>query len=459
MVSNPKNLGFGAPHNHALTLAKGTYFAVLNNDLEVVPGWLEGMEKKFQENPKLAVAGVKGGCTSLNPDGTGFPGPALEYIEGSCLMIPVELARKHGLFSTYLKFAYYEDSDLSLRMRELGYEIAVSDARILHLGSRTSNLVRKTVDLDGYFLRNSTVFKDRWRKYLSERSFTKRILVTRASATGDAFLATPVFRALKKKWPTAQITFVTGFPEPIRGNPHVHRLETVQTQSRDAFDKVIELNLAYERRPKMHVVEAYCEEAGVPMDGYRPDIFTAPEEERWADAVAPKGKPFVVVNPGPTAWVGRNWSIEKFCQVTDHFKAKGYAVLLTGFMGSNAVRCDIDFRGRTTIHQMAALLKRSSIYIGIDSFPMHLAVAVDIPIAAVFGCVSPEYRLPPNIPYMRGVTAPNVGCLGCHHYMPAPRVSTGCLRDRVYCMEKLEPSHVIEAAETALSERKKAKAG
>lgn len=458
VVANLKNLGFGAPHNHALTLAKGAYFIVLNNDLEVVPGWLEGMEKKFIGNPKVAVAGVRGGCTGLSPEGVGFPSPKLEYIEGSCLMIKTDLARRHGLFSPYLKFAYYEDSDLSLRMRELGYEIAVaSDIQILHLGSRTSNLVKNTVDLQGYYIRNSAVFKARWRKYLAERSFVQRILVMRASATGDAFLVTPVFRALRKKWPCSEITFVTGFPEPIRGNPYLHRLETVQSQPREAFDLIFDLNLAYERRPMMHIVDAYCEAAGVSVDGYRPDIYPNAEEERWAKATLPSNRPVVVVNPGPTAWVGRNWTNEKFCKVAEHFKAKGFYVVLSGFQGSNAVLCDGDLRSRTTVHQLASLLKKSALYVGIDSFPMHLAVSVDIPIAAVFGCIDPSYRLPPNTPYMRGVTAPGVGCLGCHHYLPAPRTSTGCLRDRVYCMEKLEPSHVIEQAEIALLEYKKAK--
>src|SRR5689334_15851679 len=53
IVTNPTNLGFNAPNNHALTLAKGEYFICLNNDMTVCEGWLERLAEPFTKDPKL----------------------------------------------------------------------------------------------------------------------------------------------------------------------------------------------------------------------------------------------------------------------------------------------------------------------------------------------------------------------------------------------------------------------
>lgn len=456
IITNNENLGFNAAHNRAFTMAKGEFFVVINNDLEVVPGWLSAMESEFRKNGNLSVCGVRGGCTSLNQEGMGYPSPSLEYVEGSCLMVKRQEIQeeKLGLFSPEFKFAYNEDSDLSLRMRERGKDIAIADVHIVHLGSKTSSLVRHTVDLAGYEARNRMVFKEKWKRYLAERGFTRNILVLRAGATGDAFMVTPILRSLKKKWPCARITMVTAYPDAFARNPHLFRLDAQETQPRSMYDMVFDLNLAYERSPQKHAVQAYADACGIAVDSYIPEIFPTQDDERFALYTLPKGRKIAVLNPGPTNWVGRNYSIENWCKVTQGLKDRGYFTVEIGFNHPhNALPCDLDLRGRTTVHQVYSILKSASVYVGIDSFPMHLAVAANTPIAAIFGCVSPEYRLPPGIPYMRGVMAKNVGCLGCHHYLPGPRITTSCYRGEVMCMTRLSPEHVLLEADEAVRQK------
>src|ERR1700723_1924980 len=54
----------------------------------------------------------------------------------------------------------------------------------------------------------------------------KRILLIRLKGIGDVILSTPLFRALKKKFPSAQIDLVTrSFCEPVvRHNPYLNRV-------------------------------------------------------------------------------------------------------------------------------------------------------------------------------------------------------------------------------------------
>ena len=45
----------------------------------------------------------------------------------------------------------------------------------------------------------------------------------------------------------------------------------------------------------------------------------------------------------------------------------------------------LDLCGRTTIKQLAALSEQSSVFLGVDSAPMHIAAAVGTPVVALFG--------------------------------------------------------------------------
>jgi ADP-heptose:LPS heptosyltransferase/GT2 family glycosyltransferase len=458
-VKNERNIGYGPPHNYALGLAKGKYFAVLNNDLEVCQGWATRMIGEFARNPKVALVGVKGTCCMLDQAGGGIIGARPEYVEGSCLMTLTELmrAQKHGLFSEEFKFAYYEDSDLSLRMREKGYEIALVDLPIRHEREGTAREVRKVLDLDGYKARNQKVFQSKWAFYLKNRTFKQTVIVWRDGALGDVLLITPLLPHVKARWPNGEIVTVSRFPEVFRGNPYVAKsLMTPAAHHNQPFphyDLIYNLNLAYENTPAMHVVDAYGAHCGMIPETKKPSIYPNEAEKTWAKSMI-AGRKAVVIHPVPTAWKGRNLEAHKFNEIANYFKARSWRVLLVGLPGTLQVEAEVDLRGKTTLHQLAALMQQAGLFVGIDSAPMHLAVAADIPVVAAFGGISPEMRLPHEYPHMIGVVADNVGCLGCHHYLPAPRIDSGCFRDRVYCMERLPASKMIAAAETALEKKR-----
>lgn len=457
-----QNEGFGEPHNTAaLVWAKGEYFVVLNNDTVVPQGWLEKMLATFAIDPKIAIVGVKGGCTELGPDGVGHIGNRLDYVEGSCLMIPTALARKHGLFDPTFRFAYFEDSDLSLRLRNLGYKIELADVEIRHERAATANLVRSRggADLDGYYMRNQAIFRMRWRGYLERGGFgSGSILVRRDGAVGDVLLATPVLEALRRKHPKAELTFVTQCPEAMRGNPV--RALTYMPCDPKKYNHFYDLNLAYERDPMKHIVAAYAEVCDVmdflPEVGWLPYIYPDGNETCWGANYLKS--PTVVIHPGPTAWPGRNWLAENFNAVAREFRRKGYKVAIIGLQGTATIgEHDIDLRGKTTIQALGALMKGGMVklFVGIDSMPMHAAAWAGIPLVGIFGCIDPAYRLPLHAPaWVRSAVADGVGCLGCHHWqsLGQPITNSKCLRDRVYCMERLSPTKVISEAEMALSE-------
>jgi GT2 family glycosyltransferase len=121
ITHNDKNIGFAAAHNRNLARAQGKYFAVLHDDVQFFDQWstpmislLEGNSKVAQAGPKTNVFNTLSGDKIGGWEATDSP----EYCEGSCFIMPTSLAKKYGLFDEQFQYHYFEDMDLSLRLRK-----------------------------------------------------------------------------------------------------------------------------------------------------------------------------------------------------------------------------------------------------------------------------------------------------------------------------------------------------
>lgn len=448
LIRNEENLGFIKPHNHALTRARGDYFVVLNNDLEVSADWLPTMTAAFDQNPRLAICGLDGNCCALDEQMNGVPcAERLEYVEACCLMIPTALARACGLFSTYLHFAYGEDSDLSLRLREQGYDIATVNLAIRHVRAATAKLVARKMDLDLIAAGNHAILQKRWSLYLKRRDFRYQVLLIRREAAGDVLFTTPIVAALKAKWPLSEIRVLTKFPEIFRNNPNV--VDATSTEvPREKFDFVFDLDLAYERRPKMHVIDAYAEACGFELKERhrRLSIYLQLEERKFAEQFARMN--LAVIHAGPTAWPGRNWPKDRFEQVIRSIKSGGFQVAVVGGVDNwTFSEADVNLVGTTTVHELAAILERAKLFFGIDSFPANLAQAVGCPAVVLFGAISPEYRLTgEKVIGLHGAPA-RTPCIGEHHRLPPPITFSSCGGE---CMRAITTEMAIDSIKRLL---------
>lgn len=159
------NLGFAGGYNAALQQVDAERYVLLNSDVEVTPGWLDGLNAFLDADPGMAAcqpkvlshadpgrfehAGAAGGCIDRN----GYPfcrGRIFELTEedrgqydddrtvfwatGACLMIRAAAFRAAGGFDEAL-FAHMEEIDLCWRLRRMGWRIGyTSAARVLHVG-------------------------------------------------------------------------------------------------------------------------------------------------------------------------------------------------------------------------------------------------------------------------------------------------------------------------------------
>lgn len=125
------------------------------------------------------------------------------------------------------------------------------------------------------------------------------------------------------------------------------------------------------------------------------------EDELWVAQVvrevAPDpSHPLVVIHPGTGRYApSRRWPAECFAAVADGLATRSgaQAVLVGGHEEVALARqvaglsCNAPpvLAGRTTLRQLAALLRRAAVFIGNDSGVMHVATAVGTPVVAVFG--------------------------------------------------------------------------
>ena len=145
-LRNEMNSGFIASCNRGAEKAHGKYLVFLNNDTLVRDGWLTALTDTFAEDPYAGIVGSKliypdgrlqeaGGIIWRDASGWNygkFDDPAkpeynslrdVDYCSAAALMIPKSLFQSVGGFDPRYAPAYYEDTDLSFKVRRAGYKV------------------------------------------------------------------------------------------------------------------------------------------------------------------------------------------------------------------------------------------------------------------------------------------------------------------------------------------------
>ncbi len=393
VVKNTENLGFIAPNRTALEMTTTDTFLMLNNDTTVPRNFIASLMSPFKADKTCALSGPESGASRLRDDLTGFRGQPAEYIEGSCLMVRTDLAKKHGLFSKDLHFAYGEDADLALRMREKGFTLHTVAINVHHEGGATSSQIKGIVQIEQA---NHAVMRRRWSAYLSARTFNYTIIMRRQGALGDVLLTTPIIDAIAKRYPERRIIVETQAPDIFANDPRVMATRTPWTGDSKVL---INLDMAYENMPHMHIVEAYRRVASdVLGDELDVEMVTRMGiSDGWGPSKAGV-KQSVAIHCEPTTWPGKNWPDSRWCELATWLRKEGWHVVLVGASKKSQVPCDDDYREMTSPMDLAAALGYCDLFIGHDSFPLHVAQSQGVPVIGLFGTTRSELILTKGSP-------------------------------------------------------------
>lgn len=189
-VRNPQNLGFIGACNAGAAVARGEFLVFLNNDTAVQPGWLDALVDTFHQHPRAGLVGAKlvypdgrlqeaGGIVFA--DGSGwnygrFDDPAdprynyvreVDYCSGAAIAIRKALFDELGGFDSHYAPAYYEDTDLAMKVRAQGLSVLYQPASVVvHYEGVTSGTDTGS-GIKAYQVVNQEKFLKRWREVLA----------------------------------------------------------------------------------------------------------------------------------------------------------------------------------------------------------------------------------------------------------------------------------------------------
>jgi heptosyltransferase-1 len=224
------------------------------------------------------------------------------------------------------------------------------------------------------------------------------------------------------------------------------------------YDKTRELSyLALTERvppfdPEAHAVWRYLNLAhylGAPpaLPRFRLGLDTAVDIAALMPAAT--DRPLVVLHPG-ARWASKLWPPASWASLAESFYSRGFKVAVTGSAADRELVTSItaqcwtpllNLAGRTSLAQLAGILRKARLAVTTDTGAMHLAAALGTPVAALFGPTAP-WR---TGPFGDGHQVVRLGltCSPCFkRQCPAPR-----------CLHDLSPEMVAAACEKILSVR------
>lgn len=148
-----------------------------------------------------------------------------------------------------------------------------------------------------------------------------------------------------------------------------------------------------------------------------------------------EGRPAAMLAPG-AMWETKQWTVEGFAAVANELARRGFAVVLLGAPGeqarSRAIHAlapqALDLCGQTGLADLAALLRRASVVVTNDSGAMHIAAALEKPVASIFGPTNPVHVGPYGQP--ESVVRLDLPCSPCNYrrWSQCPH-GHACMRD------------------------------
>lgn len=193
---------------------------------------------------------------------------------------------------------------------------------------------------------------------------------------------------------------------------------------------------------------------GRPPTSFAPTAPEAAWAEGWAAANLAPGERLIVIHPG-TGGPTKHWPPASWAAVGDALAAAPAArVLLTGGPGEAALvtevaalmaRPALTMAGQTSVGQLAALLGRAALVLGVDSGPLHIAVSQGAPSVHLFGPSDHARFGPWGEPHRHRVLRAGLFCSPCGVFAACPRGTAGPA-----CMTAIEVAAVVEAARPML---------
>ena len=213
----------------------------------------------------------------------------------------------------------------------------------------------------------------------------KKINIIRYHAKGDVFLLEPILRQLSNHY---KVNLTPDYASLFNS------LSSFSINKDDEYDIEIDLNMAYENKPKQHILTSYIEavqsQLNVEIKFESPSIIFDKEELNSIKAL--KKHKYTIINIDPAAYypnTRRVFGLDIIGLGSEIKSALNMNVYEIGIHNQNGLPRVIIENER----DLMVLIEASTLFIGLDSFCLHIAASLNKPHICFFGGVNPEFRL------------------------------------------------------------------
>ncbi|HVZ40520.1 MAG TPA: glycosyltransferase family 9 protein [Candidatus Kapabacteria bacterium] len=315
----------------------------------------------------------------------------------------------------------------------------------------------------------------------------EHILVVRLHAFGDAVIALPLLAALRRRFPSVRIGFVTSalyadlFRE-VRGIDDIHAVATTGSKPvravaalrlarlRGSVSLLLDIQrsrqsemirsavrprawAAFDRFAPRTALDRYldaAESAGLgrllpefSVTLRRPEAALSQAEREFMAFAAERTGPVVCLNPAG-CWPTKNWPPEYYTALGSRMIAEWGARLV--LLGTENVRAGasvlaerlrgpvLNLVGRTTIADALRIVQRLNLMVSDDSGLMHLAWISGVPTVAMFGASRSSWSRPYGA---------HTYCFGSEDLPCGACMSAVCGREDLLCLRRVDPDTVF----------------
>jgi ADP-heptose:LPS heptosyltransferase len=264
-----------------------------------------------------------------------------------------------------------------------------------------------------------------------------------------------------RRWTRTKYDLAVNFEPDIRSNLLLAASGAAWTAGYQSGGGGALLDIALDYDTRAHTTEnarrLVAAVLGLPQRQERPPAFVVPvsAHENAARLLTPADGPLIGLHASGGREI-KQWDQERFAEVARRLVTTVDAtIVLTGAAADRPLvdrvkqhlppERVVDVAGRVDLLTLAAILERLDLLITGDTGPMHLAVAVDTPVVAVFGPSDPA-RYGPRGPYDRVVRV-DLPCAPCNRIRRPPARCVGHVPD---CLALVTTDTVVTAARSVL---------
>lgn len=243
----------------------------------------------------------------------------------------------------------------------------------------------------------------------------KTIYVGLIGGLGDLVLAAPAVEALKNKYPNSHLCFGIGkesYYDIVKRDPNIDSFDDslfyypptknirkllikkiALLKRKFKYDLTIFLDNAENKELDKgnHIIDNFAQLCEVTLSLRRPIVYLGAEDDFAADTILANAgiaidEPFITISPETRfAKASKEWPEEKFCELVLRIKNKQRIKILTFVSPSSQKKYQgtIVVNNAPTMKSVAAVIKRSLLFIGCDSGLTHIASAFDVNMVSI----------------------------------------------------------------------------